>query len=98
MKRLFLSPPAALILLLGTALTVLLYNMWSYCCGRCSLLTFFTLGPAGIALAGANVFAFCTLLHLRRRRHSTPKNCRCGCGTRLARGWMYCPECGRHAC
>jgi hypothetical protein len=98
MKRLILSPPAALILLLGTALTVLLYNMWSYCCGRCSLLTFFILGPAGFALAGANILAFGTLLHLRRRRRSTTKNCRCGCGIRLARGWMYCPECGRPAC
>lgn len=94
MKRLLLSPPTALILLLGTTLTVLVYNMWSYCCGRCSLSTFFTLGPAGLALAGANVFAFVTLVFLRRRRRCGPKNFRCRCGTRLGKGWKYCPECG----
>lgn len=94
MKRLILSPPAALVLLLGTALAVLLYNAWSYCCGRCSLHTFFTLGPAGLGLLGANVLALATLVILRRRRHSHSNHRRCRCGVHLSQGWMYCPDCG----
>lgn len=96
MKRLLLSPPAALILLLGTSLAVLFYNMWSYGCGRCSLHTFFTLGPAGLALAVANVLAFGTLAFLRRRRTGSG-NCRCRCGVRISKEWMFCPDCGRPA-
>lgn len=94
MKRHFLSPPAALVLLLGTAFAVLLYNVWSYGCGRCSLQTFLTLGPAGLALAGANLLALLALVFLRGRRRLQARRNRCRCGVSLGPGWSFCPDCG----
>lgn len=97
MKRHLFSPPTAVILLLGTALSVFLYNAWSYGCGRCSIQTFLTLGPAALGLAGANALALAALIILRRRRRIGLNRHRCRCGAHLATGWRFCPGCGLQA-
>lgn len=94
MKRSLLSPPAAFVLVLGTALAVLIYNAWSYCCGRCTPQTFLTLGPTGFALGGANLLALAALAVLRRRRRIDARRHRCRCGASLLCGWLFCPDCG----
>ena len=81
---------------LGTlgAAGVLVYNAWSYCCGRCNLGTFFTIGPAGSALlAGISVFVFAyAVLRVRRQRSEARRRCRCG--EVAESGWHFCAHCG----
>ncbi len=74
---------------------VLVYNTWAYCCGRCSMGTFMTLGPTGMSLLALNAVAFAVLLFLRFRRHQDPSSRSCSCGTSLGGDWQYCPDCGR---
>lgn len=93
MKTLGSLSGLAVLGLLGVA-GVLTYNAWSYCCGRCTLGTFFTIGPPGIALlAGIAVAAlFYAVLRIRRLRNDERR--RCVCGEFAAGGWSFCPHCG----
>ncbi|ALC16073.1 hypothetical protein DSOUD_1292 [Desulfuromonas soudanensis] len=90
-KGLFTGPPPAL-LIAGTLLSVICYNYWSYCCGRCTLGTFVTLGPFGLLLLGLTLVGALVLLVLRHRRR--PGRPGCTCGSALASDWKFCPTCG----
>jgi hypothetical protein len=91
--RLFTGTAAAL-LVAGTLLTVFCYNYWSYCCGRCTLGTFVTLGSFGVLFLGLTLVAALILAALRhRRRRPLDRSC-CPCGSALATDWDYCPTCG----
>jgi hypothetical protein len=92
MKRLF--RPAPLVLLASAGAAVIVYNLWSYCCGRCRLEHFLTIGPAGLVLIVAAALAAMTLLCLRLRRQRGRDRGHCRCGTPLSPGWLYCPVCG----
>lgn len=93
------SPSRRNLLLLTAALavSVVLYNTWSYCCGRCTRQAFFTLGPAGAFLLSLNAAMAAVLLVLhwrnrRRRRHQA-----CACGRLRAPDWAFCPHCGERS-
>lgn len=96
MKGRFLTGSAAL--LVGvTILTVIGYNFWAYCCGHCTVSTFFTLGPFGLSLLALNALAAATLVALRVRRSRRRSRSRCRCGNDLAEEWGFCPDCGEPA-
>jgi hypothetical protein len=99
MKRKRLSGVAKEILILFGAMTVAVfaYNTWAYCCGRCSMGTFMTIGPTGMGLLGANLVAFAVLVFLRLRRRRASSGRACSCGTSLGGDWHFCPDCGRPA-
>jgi hypothetical protein len=82
-------------LLIGSAIaTIFAYNLWSYCCGRCTARAFFTIGaPGGILMALSGAAAL-FLLHLRWRRRSYLARLRCSCGQQLGARWTFCPQCG----
>jgi hypothetical protein len=94
MKRRLLTGSAALLLTGGTVLAVFFYNTWSLCCGRCTASTFLTPGPFGLALLALNLLAVFLLVGLKLHRRLSLARCRCRCGTTLASGWLYCPDCG----
>ncbi len=94
MKRLPWARSPTLPLACGAALAVVAYNAWSYCCGRCSLKTFFTLGPAGLILLGFGLSAALALLVLRSRNRERLARGRCGCGEACPDQWSFCPRCG----
>lgn len=84
---------AAALLSVITLLSVFSYNYWSYCCGRCTLGTFFTLGPFGALLLGLTLVGALVLAVLRHRRRPLGRR-GCPCGSALATDWKYCPACG----
>ncbi len=85
---------AALLLGLAVFVAVLGYNLWSYCCGRCSAQTFVTLGPFGLGLLGVALVAGLLLAVLKVRRQGRMAQLRCRCGTWLVPEWLFCPDCG----
>jgi hypothetical protein len=97
MKRSILTGSAALFIIGATALTVFGYNLWSYCCGHCTVSTFFTLGPFGLTLLALNALAAVVLIALRIHRRMRHSRFHCRCGGVLAEGWDYCPDCGEAA-
>jgi len=97
MKRRILTGSAALLIVGATALTVFVYNTWSYCCGRCTVGTFLTLGPFELALLALNALAAVLLLALRVRRRTRRSRDRCRCGVPVAGDWAFCPACGEAA-
>jgi hypothetical protein len=96
-KRRILTGSAALLIIGMTLLAVFGYNYWSYCCGRCTVGTFLTLGPFGLALLALNALAAAVLVALRIRRRMRHSRTRCRCGATLADGWGFCPDCGEAA-
>jgi len=94
MKLRLLTGSAALLLTGGTVLAVFFYNTWSLCCGRCTVSTFLTPGPFGLALLALNLLAVFLLIGLKLRRRLSLARCRCRCGTTLVSGWLFCPDCG----
>jgi hypothetical protein len=95
MKQRHLAGSAALFLAGGTILTVLFYNTWSWCCGRCTAATFLNPGPFGLALLALNLLAIILLLGLKLHRSLSLSRRRCRCGATLTAEWLYCPGCGR---
>lgn len=87
---------AAALLSVITLLSVICYNYWSYCCGRCTLGTFFTLGPFGALLLGLALVGALVLAVLRHRRRP-PGRRGCPCGSALGTDWKFCPACGAPA-
>lgn len=83
------------LLLLGAGVAVILYNAWSYCCGRCSVQTFCTLGWSGLWLLGLMVPALAALLGVRLYNGRRLRKMRCGCGRQADADWLFCPDCGR---
>jgi hypothetical protein len=79
----------------GVVLAVFGYNLWSYCCGRCTGRTFLTLGFPGYGLLALIAVAATTLALLRGRGRRTGARFHCTCGARLNDGWFFCPDCGR---
>ena len=85
---------ALVILSVAAGSAVLVYNFAAYCCGRCTLRGFMTVGPIdvaffGLALSAVLVMLFLKILHgCRRARH------RCRCGAILGADWQFCPDCG----
>ncbi len=92
MKRFFFSAPAGLTLVALTFAAVVVYNSWSYCCGRCSLEDFLIPSPGGLALMAANGGALIALVILRRRPARGWRHCQCGAS--LNGQWSFCPDCG----
>jgi hypothetical protein len=92
MLRRVLAASTLILLASGTLAAVLCYNLWSWCCVRCTVATFLCAGPFGLLLLGFNALAALLLLLLRRRRPPVGGSCRCG--TPLATGWLFCPCCG----
>jgi len=92
-KGRFLAGTAVVILIGSALLLVLCYNTWSYCCGRCTLGTFLTLGPFSALLLALILVAALVLAVLRRRRRLLGRD-RCACGAALDRLWRWCPACG----
>ncbi len=88
------SPSALAVLGFIGAAGVLIYNTWSYCCGRCNLGTFFTIGPAGSALLAGIAVTALTYAMLRVRRLRREARRRCACGAIAASDWRFCPHCG----
>jgi len=84
---------AAALLSVIILLSVICYNYWSYCCGRCTLGTFFTLGPFGALLLGVTLVGALVLAVLRHRRRPHGRR-GCPCGSALATDWKFCPACG----
>lgn len=70
------------------------YNVWSYCCGHCTIQTFCTLGPAGYVLLGLIAVAALSLIVLKYRKSTFASQHRCHCGTQLENQWKFCPDCG----
>lgn len=97
MKRRILTGSAALLIIGTTVLIVFGYNFWSYCCGRCTASTFLNPGPFGLALLALNALAAAVLVALRFHRRMRHSRVRCRCGTNLAEGWFFCPDCGEAA-
>ncbi len=94
MKRQAIFGAATLLVGLGAAGTVLCYNFWSYCCGRCTTSTFMTLGPFGSGLLGLILAAGGLLVLLKARTRQRQNRLRCRCGVLLVPEWRFCPECG----
>ncbi|BCR05504.1 hypothetical protein DESUT3_25730 [Desulfuromonas versatilis] len=94
MKRGLVFGAAALATGLGAAGTVFCYNLWSFCCGRCTTSTLMTLGPFGTGLIGLSLAAGGLLLALKLRTRRRISRLRCGCGVLLVPEWRYCPDCG----
>ncbi|MEJ2699723.1 MAG: hypothetical protein P8Z70_08705 [Desulfuromonadales bacterium] len=78
----------------GVFLAVFGYNLWSYCCGRCTFRTLLTPGLPGYGLLALIAAAAATLAVLKVRRRRTAAHFRCGCGLGLKEGWLFCPGCG----
>lgn len=75
-------------------LSVLAYNLWAYCCGRCALNNFIDPGPFGFILAGVTVLAGTSLLVLKICHVLWLRRQRCPCGFLPASKWFFCPRCG----
>jgi hypothetical protein len=82
----------ALGLVAGTA--VLAYNLWAYCCGRCTLRGFLVMGPyqKTMILLTCSVALLLVVVKLIGRRKLAVR--RCSCGAALADDYVFCPECG----
>jgi len=85
-----------LILLLAvvTAVSVVGYNAWLYCCGACTLRALITPSAPGYLLLALNLILVVVLMLQKRRqaRLAGQRFCRCGC--ELDRDWCFCPDCG----
>lgn len=75
-------------------LAIVFYNFWAYCCGRCTLRNFFTVGFPGALLLLANLGALVVLAALKLRRRKQLAERRCSCGGILADTWLFCTRCG----
>ncbi|WP_432821081.1 hypothetical protein [Trichloromonas sp.] len=82
----------ALGLAAGTA--VLAYNLWAYCCGRCTLRGFLVIGPFEKTMIGLTLVAGLSLVALKAFRRRQLAGRRCNCGAMLSDAWAFCPECG----
>ncbi len=85
----------ALVLAAMVVVSVGSYNIWSYCDGRCSSRTFFTLGPPGLILLAGISLAVTALLVLKFRRLSCYYRNHCRCGQALGQSWKFCSACGQ---
>ncbi|MFA5517105.1 MAG: hypothetical protein WDA20_12535 [Desulfuromonadales bacterium] len=94
MKPIRFTAPRLIFLGASAALAILIYNTWSFCCGRCSAASFLNPGPAGFLLLGLTFLFALALLLLRRRRRRTEAKRHCRCGQPLGRMWHYCTRCG----
>ena len=74
---------------------VVVYNYWAYCCGRCRMENFLTLGPYGKLLIGLNSLAAVAWMVIRWVRVRSGRNRLCSCGERRQSRWNFCPRCGR---
>lgn len=84
-----------LTLTLPVSLTILFYNYWAVCCGRCSTSDFWRIGPHLLLWIGMVVALFGVWLFLRRR---TNRTCECRkCRRAVEPVWGYCPDCGDRA-
>lgn len=83
-------------ILLGTGiiLTVFYYNVWSYCCGRCSGQTLLSLGIPGYTLLGLIAAALALWGGLKIHRSRRMGLILCNCGAMLQENWRFCPDCG----
>jgi hypothetical protein len=81
--------------LVGSSIAVIFaYNLWSYCCGRCTARAFLTIGvPGGILMALAGGAAL-LLVFLKASRRTALARLQCSCGARLGSAWVFCPQCG----
>jgi hypothetical protein len=77
------------------AVMVLLYNCWSYMCGKTTLSMLINLGPTAIALIICNILAALILLLIKTTRTEDSDVINCSCGKKMEHsGWKYCPQCG----
>jgi hypothetical protein len=81
-------------LLVGSSAAIFAYNLWSYCCGRCTARAFLTIGVPGGILMGLTVAAALLLVFLKARRRTDLARLQCSCGIRLGNTWSFCPQCG----
>jgi len=82
----------------GLLLTVLviLYNCWSYMCGKTTPSMLINMGPTAIALIFCNVLAASTLIIIKTTRAEGREMMNCSCGQEVGyAGWKYCPRCGK---
>jgi ABC-type uncharacterized transport system permease subunit len=82
-------------LLVGSSAAIFAYNLWSYCCGRCTARAFLTIGVPGGILMGLTVAAALLLVLLKTQRRTAQARLHCACGARLGQSWTFCPHCGR---
>ncbi|MDO3379369.1 zinc-ribbon domain-containing protein [Geoalkalibacter halelectricus] len=83
-----------LILTAAVVVTVVAYNSWLYCWGRCTLenLTRLSL-PGGLLLAG-NGLALGVLIFLKLTPVRRPLLPHCRCGALIEDEWRFCGHCG----
>ncbi|KIH76564.1 hypothetical protein GFER_10380 [Geoalkalibacter ferrihydriticus DSM 17813] len=83
-----------LILAAVVLVTVVAYNSWLYCWGRCTLenLTRLSL-PGGLLLAGNGV-ALAILIFLKMAPTHRLALPRCRCGVPIEEDWRFCGHCG----
>ena len=81
---------------LGTAVgvAILTYNLWAYCCGRCTLRGFLVIGPFETSILGLTLVAALLLVLVKALHRRQRARCRCRCGAVLSDTWGFCPECG----
>jgi hypothetical protein len=95
MNRNFWTSSISALLIGFTIAAIFAYNLWSYCCGRCTARAFLTIGIHAGLLIGLTGGAALILFFLRSRRRSALARSHCLCGSRLSSVWSFCPACGR---
>lgn len=94
MNRIFWTGSITALLVGSSIAAIFAYNLWSYCCGRCTARAFFTVGPPGAILMGLAGVAGLLLVCLKASRRTALDRLQCSCGQHLGRGWRCCPQCG----
>jgi hypothetical protein len=94
MNRTFWTSSITALLVGFSVAAIFAYNLWSYCCGRCTARAFFTIGIPGGILMGLTGAAAVLLIVLQTRRRAFLARFRCACGNHLDSTWLFCPRCG----
>jgi hypothetical protein len=84
-----------LLLVTTVGLGLLIYNYWSYSCGRCNTESLLIISPPAKILLGVNLVSFAVLIYLRKKLAGRITHLTCACGARLHQDWRFCPNCGQ---